>query len=198
MRYLWGTDQLGLSGALPFSGSVEVLGQTYPAYRLFIIAVGLVVFAVLYLLLGSRARETLRTLNRHFQLRTCTDHVLETRGRPCLQYQIKRCTAPCVDLISKEQYAKDVDAAIEFLEQGGKKVIISETGWPNIGTATGAAVPSWNNAIRYFLNTCQWAEEENIEIFYFSSFDESWKVGDEGDVGAYWGLWDEDGNLKYV
>ena len=34
-------------------------------------------------------------------------------------------------------------------------------------------------------------------MFYFSSFDESWKVGDEGDVGAYWGLWDEQGNLKY-
>jgi exo-beta-1,3-glucanase (GH17 family) len=37
-----------------------------------------------------------------------------------------------------------------------------------------------------------------FEIFYFSSFDESWKIGDEGDVGAYWGLWDKDGNLKYA
>jgi excinuclease ABC subunit C len=44
---------------------------------------------------ATSARETLRTLNRHFQLRTCTDHVLETRGRPCLQYQIKRCSGPC-------------------------------------------------------------------------------------------------------
>ena len=42
------------------------------------------------------------------------------------------------------------------------------------------------------------AEEEGIEIFYFSSFDETWKVDKEGDVGAYWGLWDKDGNLKYV
>ena len=42
------------------------------------------------------------------------------------------------------------------------------------------------------------ADEEGVEIFYFSSFDEAWKVDKEGDVGAYWGLWDEEGNLKYV
>lgn len=81
----------------------------------------------------------------------------------------------------------------------GKKVIISETGWPNLGsTLRGAAVPSFENAIRYFINTYQWAEEEGIEIFYFSSFDEAWKTAEEGDVGAYWGLWDKDGNLKYA
>jgi len=79
----------------------------------------------------------------------------------------------------------------------GKKVIISETGWPSTGSPFGAAVPSHDNALEYFLNTYHWAQEEGIEIFYFSSFDESWKVGDEGDVGAYWGLWDKDGNLKY-
>ena len=81
----------------------------------------------------------------------------------------------------------------------GKKVIISETGWPNLGSVTrGVAVPSYENALRYFVNAYQWAEEEGIEIFYFSSFDEVWKVADEGDVGAYWGLWDKDGNLKYA
>ena len=58
-------------------------------------------------------------------------------------------------------------------------------------------MPSFENAIKYFIDTCQWAEQEGIEVFYFSSFDESWKVGPEGDVGAYWGLWDEDGKLKY-
>ena len=62
----------------------------------------------------------------------------------------------------------------------------------------GDAIPSFDNALEYFIRTYQWAHEDGIEIFYFSSFDESWKVGDEGDVGAYWGLWDEDGNLKYV
>jgi exo-beta-1,3-glucanase (GH17 family) len=80
----------------------------------------------------------------------------------------------------------------------GKRVIVSETGWPNLGTAEGGAVPSLENAMRYFINTCKWAEEDGVEVFYFSSFDEAWKVGAEGDVGAYWGLWDKDGKAKYT
>ena len=80
----------------------------------------------------------------------------------------------------------------------GKKVIISETGWPNSGSPYGEALPSPDNALTYFIDVYQWAEEEGVDIIYFSSFDESWKVGDEGDVGAYWGLWDKDGRLKYV
>ena len=79
----------------------------------------------------------------------------------------------------------------------GKKVIISETGWPNKGTNLEGAFPSEANAIKYFINAQKWSEEDNIEMFYFSSFDESWKVGAEGDVGAYWGIWDKDENLKY-
>ncbi|MCB9067692.1 MAG: glycosyl hydrolase [Calditrichae bacterium] len=79
----------------------------------------------------------------------------------------------------------------------GKKVIITETGWPNLGSPERAAVPSYENAIRYFINAYTWADEADVEIFYFSSFDELWKVGAEGDVGAYWGLWDINGNLKY-
>ena len=80
----------------------------------------------------------------------------------------------------------------------GKQVIVSETGWPNIGTAEGGAVPSFENAIKYFVDTFLWAEEEAIEVYWFSSFDEAWKVNTEGDVGAYWGLWDKDGSPKYV
>lgn len=79
----------------------------------------------------------------------------------------------------------------------GKKVIVSETGWPNLGTPDREAVPSYENAMRYFINTYNWAEAEDVEVFYFSSFDELWKVASEGDVGAYWGLWDINGNLKY-
>ena len=51
--------------------------------------------------------------------------------------------------------------------------------------------------MKYYINTQQWSREEGIEIFYFSSFDESWKVGAEGDVGAYWGLWEMHQNLKF-
>ena len=79
----------------------------------------------------------------------------------------------------------------------GKKVIITETGWPNQGENFYGAEPSQENALRYFLSTQQWSREEDIDIFYFSSFDESWKVGAEGDVGAFWGLWDKDEQLKY-
>jgi exo-beta-1,3-glucanase (GH17 family) len=79
----------------------------------------------------------------------------------------------------------------------GKRVVISETGWPDMGLAFEASLPSPENALRYFINTQKWSLEDNIEIMYFSSFDESWKVMSEGDVGAYWGLWDKDGKLKY-
>jgi len=79
----------------------------------------------------------------------------------------------------------------------GKKVIITETGWPSFGEGLEGAMPSEENAIKYFINAQKWSIEEDIEMFYFSSFDESWKVGAEGDVGAYWGLWDKNEKLKY-
>lgn len=79
----------------------------------------------------------------------------------------------------------------------GKRVIITETGWPSKGQQLGGAVPSVNNARKYFINTNLWSQDENIEVFYFSSFDESWKTGDEGEVGAFWGIWDKNGKLKY-
>ena len=80
----------------------------------------------------------------------------------------------------------------------GKKVIITETGWPSQGESFKGAHPSAENAMKYFINTQLWSKEENIEIFYFSSFDESWKVGAEGEVGAYWGIWDKHEQLKFV
>ncbi|MCE2994477.1 MAG: MFS transporter [Cyclobacteriaceae bacterium] len=79
----------------------------------------------------------------------------------------------------------------------GKKVIIAETGWPDQGTGNAQAQPSEENAMRYFINSQNWAQHENIETFYFSSFDESWKVRHEGDVGQAWGLWNKNEQLKY-
>jgi exo-beta-1,3-glucanase (GH17 family) len=79
----------------------------------------------------------------------------------------------------------------------GKKVIITETGWPSEGGNLRGAFSSRENAMKYFINAQAWSAKANIDMFYFSSFDESWKVGNEGDVGAYWGLWDKHENLKY-
>lgn len=79
----------------------------------------------------------------------------------------------------------------------GKEVIITETGWPNGGENTNQAVPSKENSMQYFVNAQNWAKAENIALFYFSSFDESWKVKEEGNVGDQWGIWDKNEQLKY-
>ncbi|WP_339753138.1 glycosyl hydrolase family 17 protein [uncultured Winogradskyella sp.] len=94
-------------------------------------------------------------------------------------------------LYMKDMYQRALRAG------NGKKVIISETGWPNQGTNLEGAFPSEENAIKYFINTQKWSKEDDIDIFFFSSFDESWKVGGEGDVGAYWGIWDKNEKLKF-
>jgi excinuclease ABC subunit C len=64
---------------------------------------------------ATSARETLRLINRHFQLRTCTDHVLAQRTRPCILHQIKRCPAPCVLPVPPEGYHEQVEDACLFL-----------------------------------------------------------------------------------
>ena len=65
---------------------------------------------------ASSIRETLGIVNRHFQLRTCTDQVMANRRRPCLQYQIKRCPAPCVYSVPQEDYQRSVEEVALFLE----------------------------------------------------------------------------------
>jgi glycoside/pentoside/hexuronide:cation symporter, GPH family len=79
----------------------------------------------------------------------------------------------------------------------GKKVIITETGWPSKGEIIGEAVPSKENVMNYYIKTQLWAKNENLDIFYFSSFDESWKLHSEGWAGTSWGLWDINENFKY-
>lgn len=80
----------------------------------------------------------------------------------------------------------------------GKKVIITETGWPSAGDAEDLknAKASQERAMKYFINAQMWSKDEDIEMFYFSSFDEDWKTNAEGGVGAHWGLWDKNEELK--
>ncbi|WP_034058056.1 MFS transporter [Lacinutrix jangbogonensis] len=79
----------------------------------------------------------------------------------------------------------------------GKKIIIAETGWPSQGENIDHAEPTQLNAMKYFIQTQEWAKAEGVEMFHFSSFDESWKVRVEGELGARWGIWDKDEKLKY-
>ncbi|MBU2677754.1 MAG: excinuclease ABC subunit UvrC [Gammaproteobacteria bacterium] len=90
-------------------------------------------------------RKTLNELEKLFLIRNCSDSFFSNRTRPCLQYQIKRCTAPCVDLISEEQYRKDIDAAVQFLE--GKNKTVVDTFVRRMEKA--AAAKDYEHAARY-------------------------------------------------
>jgi excinuclease ABC subunit C len=73
---------------------------------------------------GYAVNEALAVLQKAFRLRNCTDGVFAQRTRPCLQYQIKRCTAPCVAKVTEEEYGRQVDMARRFLQ--GKSRAIQE------------------------------------------------------------------------
>ncbi|MGB4333297.1 MAG: excinuclease ABC subunit UvrC [Chromatiaceae bacterium] len=72
---------------------------------------------------GWAVRETLHLLQKIFPVRQCEDAVFRNRSRPCLQYQIKRCSGPCVGLVTPEDYARDVRHTIQFLEGRTDEVI---------------------------------------------------------------------------
>ncbi len=72
---------------------------------------------------AGSVRESLHLLQKLFRVRQCEDSFFSNRSRPCLQYQIKRCTAPCVSYVSPEDYAEDVRNTVLFLEGGDRAVI---------------------------------------------------------------------------
>jgi len=72
---------------------------------------------------AGSVRRTLNLMQKLFQVRSCEDSVFNNRSRPCLQYQIKRCSAPCVGYITQEDYRRDIKHAVMFLEGGNDQVI---------------------------------------------------------------------------
>ena len=70
----------------------------------------------------TTVQKTIETIQKTFLLRTCNDNIFKTRKRPCLQFQIKRCSAPCVNLISKENYDESVLEAKNFLSGNSNKI----------------------------------------------------------------------------
>ncbi len=132
----------------------------------------------------------------------CVDAYYQFLERPAL-------TAAC-DVLLPNCYpfweGADIDMAAQYLRRmhglvkaagGDKPVIVAETGWPGKGQPVAGAVPSVENAMKYFIDVQQWAKGEGVKLFYFSSFDEPWKLAQEGEVGAQWGLWDQHGKAKY-
>jgi len=74
---------------------------------------------------AGAVRETISLLQKTFRIRQCEDSYFKNRSRPCLQYQIKRCTAPCVNLVSEQAYRQDIKHALLFLE-GKSSMIVEE------------------------------------------------------------------------
>lgn len=72
---------------------------------------------------AGAVRDSLHVLQKLFPVRQCDDSYFKNRSRPCLQHQIKRCTAPCVDLISEHDYKDDVDHTVLFLEGKNSRLI---------------------------------------------------------------------------
>ncbi|MDT8414269.1 MAG: MFS transporter [Flavobacteriaceae bacterium] len=93
-------------------------------------------------------------------------------------------------LYLQEMYRKTLEAS------PNKKVMITETGWPTQGSAVGEALPNKENTMKYYCDAQVWAAHAEVDLFYFSSFDESWKIHAEGWSGTSWGLWDSKEKFK--
>ncbi|HAA14451.1 MAG TPA: glycosyl hydrolase [Cytophagales bacterium] len=160
------------------------------------------------LLRGDLSKEELLEYIR--RVKQALPHLPVGCVEPYFQFQANPDLVAACDVVLANCYpfweGSSVEQATVYLDRmydvaqeaaNGKPVMITETGWPSCGENTNQAVPSDDNAMKYFINTNNWRIRNRAEVFYFSSFDESWKIRHEGDVGQSWGIWDKDGELKY-
>jgi glycoside/pentoside/hexuronide:cation symporter, GPH family len=133
----------------------------------------------------------------------CVDAYYQFLERPALTAACDVLLPNCypfwegTDIAVASQYLRRMHGLVKAAGGEDKRVIVAETGWPGKGKPVGAAVPSAENAMRYFIDVQQWARGDGVKLFYFSSFDEPWKLAPEGEVGTQWGLWDKDERPKY-
>jgi GPH family glycoside/pentoside/hexuronide:cation symporter len=134
---------------------------------------------------------------------SCIDAYYQYLERPALVAACDVLLPNCypfwegADIGVASQYLRRMVGLVKAAGGEDKPVIVAETGWPSRGQPVAAAVPSPENAMRYFIDVQQWARGEGIKLFYFSSFDEPWKLEQEGEVGTQWGLWDKDERPKF-
>lgn len=103
--YIWLTSAHDFPRLVKYRGSKKEKGDFYGPFAS-----------------AGAVNRTIAILQRAFLLRNCTDSMFESRKRPCLQYHIKRCTAPCVGYVDKEEYKEQVQEAEDFLEGQSRKI----------------------------------------------------------------------------
>jgi exo-beta-1,3-glucanase (GH17 family) len=106
-------------------------------------------------------------------------------------------TFPYWENIGLDQSISRLDWSYQQIKAaaGGKQVVI-ETGWPSAGDPRGPAIASQANADSFLSQFMSWANANSVDYMYFEAFDEPWKAAHEGPVGAHWGIWDQNANLK--
>jgi GPH family glycoside/pentoside/hexuronide:cation symporter len=134
---------------------------------------------------------------------SCVDAYYQYLERPALTAACDVLLPNCypfwegADIAVASQYLRRMYGLVKAAAGEDKPVIVAETGWPGKGQPVAAAVPSAENAMKYFIDVQLWARGEGVKLFYFSSFDEPWKLEQEGEVGTQWGLWDKDERPKF-
>jgi glycoside/pentoside/hexuronide:cation symporter, GPH family len=133
----------------------------------------------------------------------CVDAYGEFIDRPALVEACDVLLPNCypfwegADIGQAAAYLRHMHAQVQAVA-GERRVIVAETGWPWQGQSVEAAVPSPENAKRFYVESQEWARREGVELFHFTSFDEPWKRQQEGEVGGRWGLWDEQERPKHL